>query len=508
MIAPFSKSAIGQTVLDAKLIQYPLWMALFGMLLGLSAPGYNHWWLAWLSIAPALLWAYRGDTLKQRVWGGFWFGFCFQAIYCAWFFDLHPLTWLGFDEISSRLVTLAGWLLIGAEGGLLTSLFFGLAGRKQPFVLRLLGLPLAWISLFALLNATPLALPWGLLEYTQAGVWPLRWLAGQLGGLGVTALLVFFAILLAESLQSVTAAHSKLRPKLSLFSLLCVPAILALLNALPEPRNLRSLPMPLAIVQANLPIELIRSGQLTLREIDPAYLQPIQTRNFPAGSLILLPEEGAVPGLVNLDTPLSNPLLEQLAHLAQQKSVYIAVGISSHSSNGRLFNSIALLPGTKTEPIRFYHKRRLVPFGEYTPYQLGAALSSILQTFQVDYSAPYSMGQSTQPLVAGKYQLGGLVCFELIDGWFSQAYRKQNVELLINLSNLGWFHQNPLIEAQFLAIGQLRAAESKTPLAIASNTGISAILSSTGAILKQSQPLPPSQARPKNWQGQVLFYNN
>ncbi len=483
-------------------------MALWGLLLGLSAPGYNQWWLAWLAIAPALLWAYQCPTFKQRAWGGFWFGFCFQAVYCLWFFDLHPLTWLGFDELSSRLVTLAGWLLIGTEGGLLTSAFFGLADPKKPFLWRLFGLPFAWVSLFYLLNATPLALPWGLLEYTQAGLWPMRWLASHGGGWLITALLIFFSVLLAESIHSAKAGRLKTSSHLTTLCLLCLPGLPAMLNTLPEPQIVAHVPMPVAIIQANMPIELIRSGQLTEEEIKPAYLQPIQTMYFPTGSLILLPEEGAAPGLVDLKSPLDHPILEQLAHLAQHKAVYIAVGISSHSQKGQLFNSIALLPATKSEPIRFYHKRRLVPFGEYTPYQLGEFLGSTLRTFQVDYSAPYQVGQSNQPLPAGSYQLGGLVCFELIDGSFTKAYRRRGVDLLINLSNLGWFHQNPLIEAQFLAIGQLRAAESKTPLAIASNTGISAILSATGAILKRSHPLPPRQTRPKPWQSQVLFYNN
>ncbi len=483
-------------------------MALFGLLLGLSAPGYSQWWLAWLAIAPALLWAYQCPTFKQRAWGGFWFGFCFQAVYCLWFFDLHPLTWLGFDELSSRLVTLAGWLLISTEGGLLTSLFFGLADPQKPFLWRLIGLPLAWIGLFYLLNATPLALPWGLLEYTQAGLWPMRWLASHLGGLGITLLVIFYAVLLAENLRAPKADPLKTKNSLKNLGLLCLPALLALLNTSPEPTKTTPIPLPVAIIQANLPIELIRSGRLTLDEIEPAYLQPIQKTDFPTGSLILLPEEGVVPGIVNLQAPQEHPVLKRLSHLARQKAVYIAVGVSSRAQDGQLFNSIALLSGVKKELVRFYHKRRLVPFGEYTPYQFGPLLSTTLQTFQVEYSAPYQMGQSTQPLAAGPYKLGGLVCFELIDGSYSQAYRNQGVNLLINLSNLGWFHQNPLIEAQFLAIGQLRAAESKTPLAIASNTGVSAIVSATGAILKQTRPLSPLGTNPHTPQPQVLFYSN
>jgi apolipoprotein N-acyltransferase len=479
-------------------------MAIYGALLGLSAPGYHLGWLAWLALIPALLWAYRCPVLKKRILGGFLFGFCFQALYCLWFFDLHPLTWLGFDEISSRLVTLAGWLLINTEGGLLTALFFGACHLKYPLPFRLFGFPILWLALFTLLHATPMALPWGLLEYTQATFWPLRWLAGYIGGNGITVLLLLHNVSWAEFFLS--------KPQQTLWkalpwaiSCLIIPLGLAIMP--PEPKPNKPYPIPVAIVQADLPIELIRSGQLSAKEIEPAYLQPIRNTLLPAGTLVLLPEEGVVPDLVALYAPERNPLFLALEKLAQQKKIYIAVGISSLSSSRQLFNSIALIPPTADQPVRFYHKRRLVPFGEYTPYDFGTSLTELLNQFQVDYSAPYSAGAAEAPLSAGLQKLGGLVCFELIDSVYAKRYQQQKASLLINLSNLGWFHQNPLLEAQFLAIGQLRAAETRTPLAIASNTGISAILSDSGAVLKQTIPskrVKNSQKQPKS---QIIFYN-
>jgi len=46
---------------------------------------------------------------------GAYFGAGFAALYYAWFFNLHPLTWLGFGETESRLVTLAGWFILVLE---------------------------------------------------------------------------------------------------------------------------------------------------------------------------------------------------------------------------------------------------------------------------------------------------------------------------------------------------------------------------------------------------------
>lgn len=487
-----------------------IWMGIYGALLGFSAPGYAFSWLAWLALIPALLWAYQCGSINRRLAGGFWFGFCFQALYCLWFFDLHPLTWLGFDEVSSRLVTVAGWLLIGIEGGLLTALFFATCQLRLPTLFRVIGLPILWLCLFSLLNATPMALPWGLLEYTQAHLWPARWLAGLAGGKSITLFLLLHNAAWAEFfLRKSQASRWKSMP-LALTALL-VPLTLhfAPLTSPNEPSQ-SSLPLPVAIVQANLPIERIRSGTLSLQEIESAYLRPLEQASLPPGTLALLPEEGVIPRLTSIQHPERNPFFARLQMLAHQKKIYIAVGASTFTETAAepvLFNSVALLPPTPDQPVRFYHKRRLVPFGEYTPYAMGQWLSETLEAFGVGYSAPYHMGDIEAPLTAGAQKLGGLLCFELIDPFLAQQYKQQEATLLINLSNLGWFHENPLLEAQFLAMGQLRAAETGLPLAIASNTGISAILSNTGEILKQTIPSKWVKKAEKTHKTQIIFYN-
>src|SRR5690606_9964005 len=128
----------------------------------------------------------------------------------------------------------------------------------------------------------------------------------------------------------------------------------------------------------NLPIEPVRSGRLSAREIEPAYLRPIREAKIPPGTLALLAEEGVVPGITPLHDPERSPLFRSLQTLAREKRIYIAVGVSTLSIEGTLYNSIALIPPKQSTPIAFYHKRRLVPFGEFTPYAIGPTLSSLL----------------------------------------------------------------------------------------------------------------------------------
>ena len=58
---------------------------------------------------------------------------------------------------------------------------------------------------------------------------------------------------------------------------------------------------------------------------------------------------------------------------------------------------------------------------------------------------------------------------------------------MINSSNLGWFHGNRQLDMQFIAIAQLRAAETGLPIVVASNTGTSVLLSPKGYILAHTR---------------------
>jgi apolipoprotein N-acyltransferase len=487
-------------------------MAFWGVCMALGAPGYGLWLLPWIALIPALLWVgeqQASENALKRIFGAaFWFGFAYFGVYCLWFFDLHPLTWMGFSVLESRLVTLAGWLLIAVEGGLLTGVLFlayralsdVFVRRPQRWLLVLL-FPVIWVLGFSLLNATPMALPWAFVEYTQTPLWLMRWLAGWISGSGIALLVVFHNILWAEILAAC--------PKRRFFPLpLLMPVLLAILTAaVAPPLPDAPWPIPVAVVQANLPIEVIRSGQLSEALVEQAYFVPLENAHWPAGTLVAFPEEGVVPGWVVMQAPERNRFLWRLAALSRQKQLYITVGVSAlDGASGKRYNALALL-SPDGRAVQFYRKRRLVPFGEYTPYGLGSLLVAALGSVNIDYSASFDAGDGGALLAAGSKKLGGLVCFELIDtcpvlGGYANRYRQSGADLLVNASNLGWFHQNPLLEAQFLAIGQMRAAEIRLPLVISSNTGRSAIVSPLGEIVVQIKPFTFSQHKT-----QVIFYN-
>ena len=136
-----------------------------------------------------------------------------------------------------------------------------------------------------------------------------------------------------------------------------------------------------------------------------------------------------------------------------------------------------------------YDKMHLVPFGEYIPL---ANVIPLMKAF-----SPYS---ETSGLVAGTkasvfefggYRMAPIICFEdtvpqlvrNIVAAGSDSDRGKPIDVLVNLSNDGWFHGSSELD-QHLITAAFRAVECRTPLVRAVNTGISAVIDGDGAILE------------------------
>ena len=69
----------------------------------------------------------------------------------------------------------------------------------------------------------------------------------------------------------------------------------------------------------------------------------------------------------------------------------------------------------------------------------------------------------------------------MIARFFADEARYRQPDVLINLSNDGWFHGSAELDMH-LAIGVFRAVEHRVPLARAVNTGLSALVDGNGEI--------------------------
>jgi apolipoprotein N-acyltransferase len=162
------------------------------------------------------------------------------------------------------------------------------------------------------------------------------------------------------------------------------------------------------------------------------------------------------------------------------------------------YNSVYLVEGTI--PTQRYDKGALTPFGEVMPYisrwdWLEARLLAIGapgMTFDLDAApSPRRLVVTTQrPDAGGETALvvGTPICFEDAVPWlcrelvFAEGPQKR-AELLINLSNDGWFSWWVPGRVQHAQIARFRAVESRVPVLRAVNTGMTVSIDSCGRVV-------------------------
>jgi len=140
---------------------------------------------------------------------------------------------------------------------------------------------------------------------------------------------------------------------------------------------------------------------------------------------------------------------------------------------GDLYNSII-----NSEQEIKYNKRRLVPFGEYIPFE--NFLRGLIAFFDMPMSN-MTQGKSSQFMDVGYGTFLPLVCFDIV---FGNMVRKdiKTSNYLINVSNDTWFG-NSFGPYQHLEISRVRSVENNIPIIRATNDGISALIDNNGTIV-------------------------
>lgn len=186
--------------------------------------------------------------------------------------------------------------------------------------------------------------------------------------------------------------------------------------------------------------------------------------------------------------------------LTPEGIVSVPVGRLNARAAGALFalqeksDAMVLFNGFREEKRRFYNssfvidegrvayrldKRELVPFGEYVP----AAARWFVDMIGIPL-ADLTPGDAVQPLLRlGRASAGILICYENLYGGVVRTFWQSTLpDFLIVTSNLGWFSDQIL--PQHLDMSRMRAMECARPLVSVSNSGMSAVVNSSGRVVK------------------------
>jgi apolipoprotein N-acyltransferase len=336
--------------------------------------------------------------------------------------------------------------------------------RSSGQIDLLLVYPAAWTLVEWLRGWLFTGFTWLQLGYSQtdsplAGFLPLTGIYGVSWLTALTASLALWAIL-----------GAKRERMASVILLVAIFAGGATLRGVPWTERAGA-DLKVVMVQGNVPQDekwLPSMRQPTLER----YLS--HTRRHWDADLIVWPET-AVPGLV----PVMQPFIEALDAEARQHDTDVLFGIPAvDAASRRYLNSLVLVGGHRG----VYHKRHLVPFGEYLPFD--ALLRPITESLGIPV-ANFSPGPKAQPLFkAGGYPVSASVCYEIAFG--AEIIRSlPEARFLVTVSNDAWFG-NSIGPHQHLQIARARAAETGRYLLRATNTGITAIIAPDGSLVSRA----------------------
>ncbi|WP_346837206.1 apolipoprotein N-acyltransferase [Microbulbifer sp. SAOS-129_SWC] len=456
---------------------FSLASAAAGGLLTLSFAPYDLWPCGLLSLslfAWLLLRAANRRPLPGRsaLWLAFCYGFGLFASGGSWVYI--SITHFGGSSVLLGLLLTGAFVAIMA---LLLALPFYFLGRFTDHSISFaLAFPALWFISEWLRSWIFTGFPWLFAGYGHIHTWLAGW-APVLSVYGIGLLLALTGAVLA------LLAGGRLRP-------LGQPAHIALLTAaiLPWPTGLllqqihwtqaEGKAIEVGLVQANIPQE--KKWLPAFRGETISRYQRATRELSDRGVDVIIWPEAALPLLYHR----APNLMQALQRNAEQTGIDLISGLlydsppqAGHPGRLVIHNSAAVFGRSP----HVYHKRHLVPFGEYVP--LEQWIRGTIEFFDLPTSFIRPGPEDQQPLHAGGVSWAPLICYEIVYPRLV-AGSALSAQVLLTISNDAWFGDSigPL---QHMQMAQMRALETGRYLVRGTNTGVTAIVDPRGHILEE-----------------------
>ncbi|MEU6660214.1 apolipoprotein N-acyltransferase [Streptomyces sp. NPDC046821] len=440
--------------------------ALSGVLLYVSFPPRELWWLAPLALA-----LFGGAVYGRRLRAGFGLGFVMGLGYF-----LPLLSWTGVD------VGPLPWLALAFAEALVMSL----AGLGIAYVSRLPLWPLwaagVWIADEALRARFPFSgFPWGKLAFGQPsglflplaslGGTPLLGFAVVLCGFGLTAL-----ALRLKDVRRVRDRGVAVAAAITVAPVIAGAATAPFISNAPENGTAR-----VAVVQGNVPrmgldFNSQRRAVLDYHVRETMKLAArIKAGQIKKPDLVLWPENSS-----DID-PYANPdAYAEIDKAAKAVDAPISVGAVVNAEDGTPRNR-QILWDPKTGPGAVYDKRQLQPFGEYMPYR------SFFRIFSkdVDRAGNFVAGKKAVVFDMAGTKVGPVTCYEAAFDSVVRDQVKAGAQILSVPSNNATFDRSQMTYQQ-LAMDRVRAVEHDRAVMVPVTSGVSAIIRPDGSVAQHT----------------------
>lgn len=452
--------------------------------------------LEWLTLIPAGLVILRllsdPNVRLRHLYGyGFFFFSCFYLTLFQWFISMYPLEFAGATKPEAVVVVLFAWVglsLFQAVGGAFTFLLGGILFRSvlvsrhpllRPFLFGWIWAVYEWTQNFGWWGV-----PWGRLPLGQSGFLVGMQTASLFGSYFVTFLLVSVNLSLAyilltawekrsEPIRSRLCRGATLAVALMLLFQYGVGSVLYLSEDKSEKTSVR-----IAAVQGNISSKWDElNGTAHARR---AYGEGTRRAAEEGAEIVVWPETAVTQTVVE---GALNGWYEFCSDLAYETGVTILVGGFSPAPEKEYNSILCFLPdGSLHETV--YHKRKLVPFGEFVPF--GSLIETLVPPLADLVLSGADLTEGTEPnvLELKEGRIGSLICFDSIYDRFTRESVLEGAQVLCLSTNDSWFGDSRALYMHN-AQAKLRAVESGRSVLRSANTGLTTLLDEKGRTVKE-----------------------
>jgi len=455
--------------------------ALSGAILSLSYRGSFSSCYAWFCIALLL-----SSILGARAWVAFSCGFLHGLI-----FVLATVSWIAETlSVHGGMSAAAGWgvlLLIASVWAASVGVFAWIVERLslESYTLALVGAPFLFLSTELFRAYLPeISFPWALLGYAPAenpallqlvtltGVWGLSFLAAAFNAL----------VLWADC----GAPGEGKRRRITLGAVVVALVLVMVVGPRWVPRA--EAHHLARVLQANFPEnEQYMGDWYADHQRDMAELRELSLR--PSAG----PEQPDLLVWSEAPAPFSfedQRFVPYVSRLAAEFHHPVIVGVIDWKANpdpaaaGKHpamvpYNSAAML-NREGQRIFLYDKMHLVPFGEYEPFPL---IHQVVTSVSEEVGGFHKGRERSVGTLPNGYKFSVFICYEAIYPREIREFVARGAELLLNISNDGWFGTSAAAE-QHLRMARVRAVENRRWLVRDTNSGISASIDPYGNVTR------------------------
>ena len=166
------------------------------------------------------------------------------------------------------------------------------------------------------------------------------------------------------------------------------------------------------------------------------------------------------------------------------KKHLLIFGINTQNKSSNEFYNSLIASNNNLEVLYKYDKKKLVPFGEFIPFNDLSekfGLKKITQGY-----GSFSKGKKQKNFILNDLNILPLICYEIIFPKLTQ-FSDKKTNMIVNISEDAWFG-NSIGPHQHFTKAIFRSIENNTYLARSANKGISAFINNNGKTIKRLEP--------------------